>query len=94
VSKSHDAALALNAAFVRCVPINQKRRMSEAEWAQALQKFHLDARQIRQQFALGLFGRALVTYRFQKLLLKAGFDAEIVRKVVFSLVLNAFTAGA
>jgi hypothetical protein len=92
VTKSADAALALNEAFARCVPANQKKRMSEAEWAQALSKFHKDAKGIRQKFALGPLGRARATYQFQKLLLKAGFDAEIVRKVVFSLVLNAFTA--
>ncbi len=94
MSKATEAAIALNVAFAKCVPANQKKRMSDAEWALSLQKFHLEARAIRKRLALGPLARALATYHFQKRLLKAGFDADIVRKVVFSLVLNAFTARA
>lgn len=94
MSKAVDAAVALNLAFARSMPANQKKRLSESEWSQALQRFHREARSIRQQHALGPLARALATYHFQKLLLNAGFEADIVRKVVFSLVLNAFTASA
>ncbi len=66
--------------------------MSESEWANALQKFHNEAHAIRHKFALGLIARALVANQFQKQLLAAGFDADIVRKVVFSLVLNVFVS--
>jgi hypothetical protein len=92
VSKAVDAAAALNLAFAKCLPANQKKRMSEAEWAVALQNFHGQAKAIRKQYGLGPLGRAMATYQFQKLLIKGGFDAVTVRKVVFSLVLNAFTA--
>jgi hypothetical protein len=92
MSKSSIAAIELNQAFARSVPANQKKRLSEAEWAIALSKFHADAKRIRAKLSLGVMARAMATYRFQKLLLQAGFDAEIVRKVVFSLVLNAFIA--
>jgi hypothetical protein len=94
VSKATEAALALNEAFAKCVPANQKKRLSDAEWTQSLQKFHREAKAIRQRLQLGPLSRALATYHFQKRLLQAGFDAGIVRKVVFSLVLNAFTASA
>jgi hypothetical protein len=92
LSKAVDAATALNLAFAKCLPASQKKRMSEAEWSVALQKFHGEARTIRKHYALGPLGRAMATYQFQKLLIKGGFDAATVRKVVFSLVLNAFTA--
>jgi len=90
VGKAADAANALTEAFFRSVPANQKKRMSEAEWAAALQRFHRDAFAIRKKYSLGLMGRAMSTYHFQKHLLQVGFDADLVRKVVFSLVLNAF----
>lgn len=94
MAKSSEVASALMDAFFRCVPSNKKKRVSEAEWATALQKFHTEAIAIRKRFSLGLIGRAMATYRFQKQMLNAGFDAATVRKVVFSLVLNAFTSGA
>ena len=94
MTKSAAAALALNEAFAKCVPVKRSQRMSEAEWANALQRFHQEARAIRQRHALGPFARALATYHFQKRLLGSGFDSAVVRKVVFSLVLNAFTASA
>lgn len=93
LGKSADAALALAQAFFRSVPANKKKRIGEADWSLALQKFHREARDIRTQFSLGPLGRAMATYDFQKQLLAAGFAPDIVRKVVFSLVLNAFTAG-
>jgi hypothetical protein len=85
--------VALTDAFARLVPAQRGQRISEAQWASALQKFHREAIAIRKRFALGPFTRALATYHFQKQLFKAGFEAATVRKVVFSLVLNAFTAG-
>lgn len=94
MSKSNEAALALAEAFFRSVPKDKKKRISESEWTVALQKFHRDALAIRKQFSLGIFGGAKATYLFQKRLIAAGFDADTVRKVVFSLVLNTFTPSA
>jgi hypothetical protein len=94
VSKASAAALELNKAFALCVPANQKKRMSEVEWSRSLEKFHGEARAIRQKLSLGPIARAMATYHFQKLLLKGGFEASIVRKVFFSLVLNAFAVKA
>ena len=93
MAKFTDAARALTDAFAHLVPVKRGQRLSEAQWTTALQKFHREAIEIRKRFALGPLARALATYHFQKQLLKAGFDAATVRKVVFSLVLNAFTAG-
>jgi hypothetical protein len=92
VAKSADAAKALVEAFFRSVPASRNRRINDADWEQALNRFHGEAGAIRKRYSLGPLGRAMATYRFQKQLLGAGFDAATVRKVVFSLVLNAFTA--
>ncbi len=90
MGKSADAALALTEAFFRAAATHRKKRLSEAEWANSLKKFHLDAKEIRQRFSLGFIARAMAAYHFQRLLLAAGIDADTVRKVVFSLVLNSF----
>jgi hypothetical protein len=87
-----DAALALAEAFFRAVPTDNKKRVSEQEWALALSRFHDDARGIRQRYSLGFIGRARMAYYFQQRLMAAGFHADIVRKVVFSLVLNSLTS--
>ncbi|WP_342617870.1 hypothetical protein [Rhodoferax sp. GW822-FHT02A01] len=92
MSKSAAVAAALLEAFFRSVPANRKKRITDGEWAGALHAFHKEAIAIRKQFGLGPLGRALATYQFQKKLLAAGFDAATVRKVVFSLVLNAFVS--
>ena len=92
MSKVSDAALALADAFFKSMPASGKRRMSESEWAVSLEKFHLSAREIRKQYVLGRLSRAVVTYKFQKHLFNAGLDADVIRKVVFSLVLNAFVS--
>ncbi|MEI8157490.1 MAG: hypothetical protein WCH60_11550 [Burkholderiales bacterium] len=95
MGKASDASLALEEAFFKCIPsANKKKRLSEAEWDKALQAFHRDARAIRSRFSLGPIARAFATYQFQKRLFVAGFDGDVVRKVVFSLVLNAFISAS
>ncbi len=90
MGKSADAALALAEAFFRSAPADKKKRMNETEWANSLKKFHREASAIRQRFALGFLTRALTAYYFQRRLLAAGYAADTVRKVVFSLVLSSF----
>lgn len=92
LGKLADATLALAEAFFRAAPIVKNKRITEAEWAKALAKFHREAAEIRQRYALGFLTRALVAYRFQRRLLAAGFAPDVVRKVVFSVVLNSFTS--
>ena len=94
MSKSAEVATALMDAFSRSIPKQRKGRISDAEWSQSLTRFHTEAIAIRKRFSLGPMGRALATYQFQKKLMVAGFDAATVRKVVFSLVLNAFVSRA
>ncbi len=94
MGKVTDASVALAEAFFRSIPANQKKKMSEGEWENSLKRFHREALEIRKRYGLGFLSRALATYQFQKRLFAAGFDADIVRKVVFSLVLNAFVSKA
>ncbi len=90
MGKASNASEALAEAFFKAMPATQKKKVSEAQWAAALQKFQLEAKQISVRLSLGPLTRALAAYYFQKRLLQAGLDADVVRKVVFSLVLNAF----
>jgi hypothetical protein len=94
LSKSADAALALAEAFFRSAPVDRKKRMSEVEWADSLNKFHVEAKAIRSRYSLGLLARAGAAYYFQRRLLDAGFSPDTVRKVVFSLVLNSFSSNS
>jgi hypothetical protein len=91
LGKSADAALALAEAFFRVAPTDKRKRMSEAEWANSLKKFHREAMEIRRRYSLGPFARASAAYQLQKRLLAAGFASDTVRKVVFSLVLSSFS---
>lgn len=92
-TSTDEAAVALNEAFARSMPPTHKKRMSESEWETSLHKFYKAAAELRARFRLGVWGRAVVIYKFQKILLAAGFPPDIVRKVVFSLLLNGFAAG-
>jgi len=91
LGKSADASLALAEAFFRAAPADKRKRMNETEWANSLKKFHREAKSIRQRFSLGFLTRALTAYYFQRRLLAAGYAADTVRKVVFSLVLSSFS---
>lgn len=93
MSKVSEAAVALEQAFIRSVPANKKKRLSEADWTLALQKFYAEASEIRQRYSLGFLARAQAAYLLQQRLIAIGFQADTVRKVVFSLILNSFTSG-
>ena len=91
MSKVTEATDALEKAFLNSAPTNKKKRLSEEAWANSLIKFHGEASEIRQRFSLGLLGRARAAYLLQNRLMALGFQADVVRKVVFSLILNSFT---
>ena len=91
LSKAAEAAAALEQAFQRAAPTNKKKRLSKEEWAHALSKFQAEAGVIRQRYGLGFIARARAAYLLQQRLMAAGFQADAVRKVIFSLVLNSFT---
>ena len=92
MGKSDDAVLALTDAFFRSAAGNGRKQLSEKEWTNSLNVFYRKADEIRHRYSLGFLGRAIVAYRFQKRLLAAGFEADTVRKVVFSLVLSSFSS--
>jgi len=94
MSKSSVAAQDLTEAFFSCLPKGKKQQYSEAQWGATLQQFYKEAGKIRARYRLGVLGRALTAYHFQKRLFEAGIDSDVVRKVVFSLLLNAFHPGA
>lgn len=93
MGKVADAATAMAEAFYRSAPTVGKKRVSETDWINALKKFHGEAKVIRQRYALGLLSRAMVAYQFQRKLIAAGFAPDLVRKVVFSVVLSSLSAG-
>ena len=92
MSQITEATDALIDAFIRNAPKTKNKATSETEWHRALGKFYVEAKAIRTRYNLGFIARARVAYQLQNRLLQAGFDAETVRKVVFSLVLNSFAA--
>lgn len=91
VSRYSEAAQALENAFLAVVPKPKKNKApAKAEWALALEKFNTQARSIRTQYRLGFLGRAIVAYRLQPSLLAAGYAPDVVRQILFSMVLHAF----
>lgn len=90
MSRLTEATDALLQAFVRGIPKGKNKATSEVEWNKALGKFYVEAKEIRTRYALGFITRARVAYQLQNRLLEAGFDADTVKKVVFSLVLSSF----
>jgi hypothetical protein len=91
VSRYSDAAEALESAFIAVIPKPKKNKApSKAEWAVALEKFNAQAREVRARYRLGLIGRAVVAYRLQPRLLAMGYGTDVVRQILFSMVLHAF----
>lgn len=91
MSRYSEAIQALESAFLAVIPKPKKNKPpSKAEWALALEKFNAQARDIRIQYRLGLIGRAVVAYRLQPRLLATGCAPDVVRQILFSMVLHAF----
>ena len=91
VSRYIEATQALETAFLAVVPKPHKNKTpTKAEWTKALDKFNAQAIAIRAQYRLGPIGRAIVAYRLQPRLLAAGYTQEVVRQILFSMVLHAF----
>jgi hypothetical protein len=91
VSKVTQATDELLAAFFRSAPSSKKGRISEQDWTNSLEKFHREARDIRQRLSLGVLARARVAFMLQQRLISEGFPADVVRNLVFTLLLNAFS---
>ncbi len=91
MSRYSEATQALESAFLAVLPKPKKNKApSKAEWAQALEKFNTQAREVRTRYRLGLLGRAIVAHRLQPRLLAAGYGPDVVRQILFSMVLHAF----
>lgn len=90
MGKVAEAATALEQAFLRTMPRDRKQITNEAKWTEALKRFHVEARTIRQQYSLGVFSRAGAAYRLQQRLVGAGYPPHAVRQVIFALILNVF----
>jgi hypothetical protein len=94
VGKADQVAGELAEAFFRAAPTGRKKWTSEAEWANSLRRFFADAEEIRLRYRLGIIGRARAAHRLQQRLIGAGLPAEVVRKVVFALIMNSFASRA
>jgi hypothetical protein len=90
VSRYSEATVVLEEAFTRSIPTGKKKPPSKADWALALEKFNGEARLIRARYKLGVIGRSLVAYRLQRRLMANGYPPEVVRQLLFSMILNAF----
>lgn len=91
MSRYSDATKALESTFLAVIPKTKKNKApSKAEWALALEKFNIQAREVRDQYRLGLLGRAVVAYRLQPRLIAVGYTPDVVRQILFSMVLHAF----
>ena len=94
-----DSGETLVAVFLKAVPLPDtfakgKRASSRADidrMTQAgLQKFYEAARNERENRRLGLIGRARVAFFLQQRLLAAGYAPELVKQVLFAMLVSAF----
>lgn len=57
---------------------------------EGLRKFYAEARAQREQRRLGVIARARVAFYLQQRLIDSGYPPELVRQVLFSMLLSAF----
>lgn len=58
---------------------------------EGLAEFYAQARAQRAQKRLGIINRARVAFYLQQRLISAGYPTELVRQVLFSLLMSSFT---
>lgn len=99
MSKVAETCDRLCALFVAEVPLperlaQQRRKPAQAEIArlveQGLERFYAAAREERQRRHLGIFARARVAFALQQRLLAAGYEAPLVKQVLFAMLTQAF----
>lgn len=80
--------------FKTLVPLNV-RKHKELPTPKAIEagldRFYAEARAQRQRLRLGVVGRARVAFGLQQRLLEDGYPQDLVRKVLFALVVSAFS---
>lgn len=96
MSVVHKAGEHLFAFFRTVVPLPAVapagKRSSPAlkKLASGLDQFYAEARTQRTQMRLGVIRRAQVAFYLQQRLLAAGYPADLVRQVLFAMLMSAF----
>lgn len=100
-SQVQDISERLGAEFQRIVPLQPEKvrggkRPSSTDIQSAseesLRRFYQSAQQERLRHRLGVIGRARVAFALQKHLLAVGYAPDLVKQVLFALLLSAFVA--
>lgn len=78
--------------FCKSVPVpgKQSGNKSLKGLDSALQRFYSEARAQRESMRLGVIGRARVAFGLQQKLLHAGYPPDLVRQVLFAMLVVAF----
>jgi ABC-type uncharacterized transport system YnjBCD ATPase subunit len=90
MSPIEQSAEHLFAFFQQALPRQQKGKpATEKAVAEALERFVAETKVERARRRLGIIGRARLALHLQKRLMAAGYPAQLVRQVVFSLLVSA-----
>lgn len=99
MNKISEASDRLFSVFTEAVPLpesfaKQRKKPSAAEIerlvTQGLERFYAAAREERQRHRLGIIARARVAFALQQRLLAAGYDAALVKQMLFAMLTQAF----
>ncbi len=80
--------------FKTLVPLNNRKQKdlpTPKAIEAGLDRFYAEARVQRQRLRLGVVGRARVAFGLQQRLLENGYPEDLVRKVLFALIVSAFS---
>jgi hypothetical protein len=75
------------------IPVKQTKKRAASSLKnleKSLESFYAEARRQRDQHHLGLIRRARVAFYLQQHLLAAGYPSDLVRQVLFAMLLTAF----
>jgi hypothetical protein len=90
IQESSDELLSLFKAVVPLGGRKQKDPPTPKAIADGLDRFYTEARAMRKRLRLGVIGRARVAFRLQQHLLSEGYPQDLVRQVLFALLVSAF----
>lgn len=96
MSQVHEAGDELFQLFQKIVPPPNDRRgkknikQSKAQIGESLDRFYREAKVLRAKHRLGLIARARVVRHLQGRMIAGGYEADLVQRVIFSLILSAF----
>jgi len=72
------------------IPQRKAQKIPPKKVQEQLERFYAEARAQREEQRLGLIGKARVVFCLQQHMMDAGYPPELVRKVLFSLLLSSF----